>query len=141
MANRGCCTERVKELCDNLTDYIAIYTDGSKEGDKVAFAIVTPFSTFSKRLLDKESIFKSEMSAILTALKYIKGKKNDKSFILTLSQHYKHYQVDPRILLLPLHLVFYHQFMQNLRKLYFVGSQVMLESWGMSRQILQQRLL
>ena len=31
-----------KKLCDTLTDYVPIYTDGSKEGDKVAFAIVTP---------------------------------------------------------------------------------------------------
>ena len=31
-------------------------------------------------------------------------------------------------------------FMQNQRRLYFVGSQFMLESQGMSRPILQQRL-
>ena len=36
-----------KELCDTLTDYVPIYTDGSREGDKVAFVIVTPFSTGS----------------------------------------------------------------------------------------------
>ena len=72
-----------KELCDTLTDCVPIYTDGSKEGDNVAFAIiVTPFSTFSKRLLDKASIFTAEMSAILTALKYIKGRKNDNKFVI-----------------------------------------------------------
>ena len=48
-----------------------------KEGDKVAFAIVTPFST--KCLLDETSIFTAEMSilniemSILTTLRYIKG--------------------------------------------------------------------
>ena len=49
---------------------------------RVAFAFVTPFSTFSKRLLDKASIYPAEMFAISTALKYIKGRKNDNKFVI-----------------------------------------------------------
>ena len=103
----------------------------------MAFAIVTLFSIFSERFF-KASIFTAE---ILTVLKYIKG--NDKLVI------FSDYRLVLQALssgsqdfyfLLPLHL-FYQKFMQNLRRLYFIGSQDMLGFWGMSRQILVQRLL
>ena len=37
---------------DTLSDYVPIYTDSSRDGNKVAFAHVTSYSIFSKHLLN-----------------------------------------------------------------------------------------
>ena len=62
----------------------------------MAFAIATPFSTFSKRLLNKTCIFTAEMSAISTALKYIRGRNNDRRVIF--SDSALHQEVERHIL-------------------------------------------
>ena len=57
----------IKKIWDTLTEYVPISTDGSK---KAMWLLL-----FSKRLLNKTSIFTAEMSAILTALKIYRQEK------------------------------------------------------------------
>ena len=48
------------ELKAYYSDYCHIYTDGSKQQEKVASAVVTPYGTSSFRLPDNSSIFSAE---------------------------------------------------------------------------------
>ena len=50
------------------SDYECIYTDGSKRGDQVACACVTPLFTDAQRIPDCSSIFSAESYAVLNAL-------------------------------------------------------------------------
>ena len=53
-------------------DFCPIFTDGSKQDEKVACAFVTPYGTGTFRLPDHSSIFSAEAKAILDSLKYVK---------------------------------------------------------------------
>ena len=64
-----------------FSDYKCIYTDGSKRGNKVAFAFVTPLFTTAQRIPDGCSIFTAEAIAIFRSLQYVKTSKFRK-FIL-----------------------------------------------------------
>ena len=64
-------------------NYKCIYTDGSKNGTKVAYALVTPLFTHSQRLPDNSSIFTAEALAVFNALQYIKISKFGKFIIFT----------------------------------------------------------
>ena len=55
-----------------MDDHVHIYTDGSKDGDRTACAVVTPSFEFSKRLPDRSSIFSAELQALVSALRYCK---------------------------------------------------------------------
>ena len=55
-------------LAEHLDDHVHIYTDGSKDGDRTACAVVTPSFEFSKRLPDRSSIFSAELQALVSAL-------------------------------------------------------------------------
>ena len=57
------------EIKDKYSDYKFAYTDGSKDGDKVACAAVSGRRAASCRLPDTSSIFTAEARAILLALK------------------------------------------------------------------------
>jgi len=47
------------ELCDEFKNYYRIFTDGSKEGNKVAAAVVYQDNTKCVRLPDTASIFRA----------------------------------------------------------------------------------
>jgi len=49
------------ELCDEFKNYYRIFTDGSKEGNRVATAVVYRDSTKCVRLPDTANIFRSEL--------------------------------------------------------------------------------
>lgn len=66
-----------------FTGYESIYTDGSKCGNKVAFAFVTPESTTSERIPDGCSIFTAEAFAVFRSLQYIKSSPFKKFVIFT----------------------------------------------------------
>ena len=53
-----------------------IYTDGSKDGNKVAAAAVVNNDIFSVRLPDEATIFTAEAKAIELAFEYIRISKN-----------------------------------------------------------------
>ena len=57
------------ELKSQYPDHVAVYTDGSKDGDKVGCASVSDFHTSKARLRDNSSIFSAEVQAIYLALK------------------------------------------------------------------------
>ena len=65
-------------LAEHLDDHVHIYTDGSKDGDRTACAVVTPSFEFSKRLPDRSSIFSAELQALVSALRYCKINTSNK---------------------------------------------------------------
>jgi ribonuclease HI len=72
---------KFKEIRHRYHTYNSIYTDGSKDTDKVAAAAVTRSSTLQCRLPDRASIFTAEIQAILLALDHI-AKSSDNHFII-----------------------------------------------------------
>ncbi len=56
------------EIKDRYSDYTSLYTDGSKDGDRVGAAAATPQGESKRRLPDKSSIYSAELRAILLAL-------------------------------------------------------------------------
>jgi len=59
------------EIRPVTSEYSAIYTDGSKDGDGVALAAVFGQQVYSVRLPSASSIFSAEANAILLALKFV----------------------------------------------------------------------
>ena len=60
---------------------MSIYTDGSKQDEKVACAVISPNFTDSIRLPDNSSIFTAEAKAIDIALYHIRD-QSEKQFII-----------------------------------------------------------
>ena len=58
--------------------YSAIYTDGSKDGDRVASAAVFGQQVYSARIPSANSIFSAEANAILLALKIVASSEKSK---------------------------------------------------------------
>ena len=58
-----------------------IYTDGSKQGDKVGFGMAAAHLDYGKRLPDKLSIFTAEATAHLAAVKICVLQKRDNEVI------------------------------------------------------------
>ena len=58
------------QLLNKYKEFCPIYTDGSKQQEKVACAFVTPYSTSAVCLPDNASIYTAEAVAILRALNY-----------------------------------------------------------------------
>ena len=52
--------------------HLSIYTDGSKQDEKVACAVISPYFTDNIRLPDNSSIFTAEVKAIDIALYHIR---------------------------------------------------------------------
>ena len=74
------------EIRDRYRDYIPVYTDGSRDGNSVAYATVSPSDTeFSMRLPDSASIFTAEIWAIIKALDEMKNASASKFIIFTYS--------------------------------------------------------
>ena len=115
------------EIKSAYKHYISIYTDGSKQDEKVACAVISPNFTDSIRLPDNSSIFTAEAKAIDIALYHIRDQP-EKQFIIysdSLSVLRSLKNLDHRNPLI-------QQFLENiitfhlLRKLFFVGFQATL---------------
>ena len=72
---------RFYELCDEFKNCYCIFTDGSKEGNRVAAAVVHRDNTKCVRLPDAASIFRAELYAILLAIDVIRRSK-EKNFVI-----------------------------------------------------------
>ena len=65
---------KFKEIVENFSEYEQIYTDGSKQGERVGAAALVPNGAQkSFRLPDKSSIYSAELRALLSALELIEG--------------------------------------------------------------------
>ena len=72
------------EIRDRYRDYIPVYTDGSRNGNYVACAIVFPSDTeFSMSLPNSAFIFTAEILAIIKALDEIKNTSESTFIIFT----------------------------------------------------------
>ena len=71
------------EIKSNYKHYLSIYTDGSKQDEKVACSVISPNFTDSIRLPDNSSIFTAEAKAIDIALYHIRD-QSEKQFIIYL---------------------------------------------------------
>ena len=63
------------ELCHEFKNYDRIFTDGSKEGNRVAAAVVHRDNTECVRLPDTASIFRAELYALLIAIDMVRRSK------------------------------------------------------------------
>ena len=69
------------EIKSAYKHYMSIYTDGSKQDEKVACAVISPNFTDSMRLPDNSSISTAEAKAIDIALYHIRD-QSEKQFII-----------------------------------------------------------
>jgi hypothetical protein len=69
------------EIRSVTSEYSTIYTDGSKDGDRVASAAVFGQEVYSARLPSGSSIFSAEANAILLALKFVASSDKSKFMI------------------------------------------------------------
>ena len=69
------------EIKSNYKHYLSIYTDGSKQDEKVACSVISPNFTDSIRLPDNSSIFTAKAKAIDIALYHIRDQP-EKQFII-----------------------------------------------------------
>jgi ribonuclease HI len=75
-------SDALEEL-DRYRDYFKIYTDGSKQNEKVAYGLFSEKFETSGRLQDGSSIFSAEMYAIYKAVEYIKSESLNKALIVS----------------------------------------------------------
>ena len=68
-------------LLNSYPDYTCVYTDESKEGDRVSFAAVSGQRVMKCHLPGSASIFSAELQAILLALDFIECSNLDKFLI------------------------------------------------------------
>ena len=77
----------VSDFCQlreaEFSGFEEIFTDGSKDGDRVAAAAITPEAIYTSRLHGKASIFTAELRAIDLALTYINLSTRDKFVIFS----------------------------------------------------------
>ena len=71
---------RFYELFHEFKNYYRIFTDGSKEGNRVAAAVVHRDNTKCVRLPDTASIFRTELYAILLAIDVV-WRSKEKNFV------------------------------------------------------------
>ena len=69
------------EIRSVTSEYSVVYTDGSKDGDRVASAVVFMQQRYSLRLPSASLIFSAEANAILLALKFIASSDGSKFMI------------------------------------------------------------
>jgi hypothetical protein len=67
------------------SEYFAIYTDGSNDGDRLALAAVFRQQVYSLRLPSASSIFNAEVNAIFLALKFVVSSDESMFIILVLA--------------------------------------------------------
>ena len=71
---------RFYELCHEFKNYYRIFTDGSKEGNRVAAAVVHRDNTKCVRLPHAASIFRAELYALLLAIDVVRPALKTKQF-------------------------------------------------------------
>ena len=69
------------ELCHEFNNYYRIFTDGCKEGNRVAAAVVHRDNTKCVRLPDTASIFRAELYAVLLSIDVVRRSK-EKNFVI-----------------------------------------------------------
>ena len=69
------------EIRSVTSEYSAIYTDGSKDGDRVASAAVSGLQVYSARLSSASSIVSAEANAINFALMFVASSDKSKFII------------------------------------------------------------
>ena len=106
---------------------MSIYTDGSKQDEKVACAVISPNFMDSIRLPDNSSIFTAEAKAIDIALYHIRDQP-EKQFIIysdSLSVLRSLKNLDHRNPLIQ-QIFRKYNYLSSLKKLFFVGFQATL---------------
>jgi len=73
--------QHFSEIRSVTSEYSAICTDGSKDGDRVASEPVFGHQVCSARVLSASSIFRAEANAILLALKFVASSVESKFMI------------------------------------------------------------
>ena len=133
---------RFYELCHEFKNYYSKFTDGSKEGNRVAAAVVHRDNTKCVRLPDTASIFRAELYALLLAIDVVRRSK-EKNFVIfsdSMSSLQSIYGFNLDSDLVQKFLNDYIILAKNGKTLFSVGSQVMWESSVMKKQIqLQSR--
>jgi len=76
-----CQLQCIHRISDHFENYYRIFTDGSKEGNRVAAAVVHPDNTKCVRLPDTASIFRAELYALLLAIDVVRHSK-EKNFVI-----------------------------------------------------------
>ena len=74
---------KIHELQARYSDYHHIYTDGSKDKDKVGCAFTTNYFSKTLRLPDGASIFTAEIKAVKLALEFFKTNPDNKFIIFS----------------------------------------------------------
>ena len=106
---------------------MSIYTDGSKQDEKVACAVISPNFTDSIRLPDNSSIFTAEAKAIDIALYHIRDQP-EKQFIIysdSLSVLRSHKNLDHRNPLIQ-QIFRKYNYLSSFEEIIFVGFQATL---------------
>jgi hypothetical protein len=67
------------------SEYFAIYTYGSNDGDRLALAAIFIQQVYSLRLPSASSIFNAEVNAIFLALKFVVSSDESMFIILVLA--------------------------------------------------------
>ena len=80
--------QRFAEIRSVTSEYSTIYTDGSKDGNRVASATVFGQQVYSARLPSASSIFNAEANAILLGLKFVASSEKSKFMICSDSLSY-----------------------------------------------------
>jgi ribonuclease HI len=70
-------TETARTLAKDYGKHVKIYTDGSKMGDKVGYAIVKEEHTIKKRILLQNTEFSAEQCAIIGAIQSQKNSRHE----------------------------------------------------------------
>ena len=70
--------ENLKIIENKYKDHVPIYTDGSKDNERVGYGVHTPSRNLSGRLHPKASIFTAEATALLKAVEWMENHKDSK---------------------------------------------------------------
>jgi ribonuclease HI len=70
-------TETARTLNGEYSKHVKIYTDRSKKGDKVGYAIVKEEHTIKKRILPQNTVFSADQSAIIEAIQSEKNSRHE----------------------------------------------------------------
>jgi ribonuclease HI len=70
-------TETAKTLDEDYGKHVKIYTDGSKMGDKVGYAVVKEECKIKKKILPQNTVFSAEQSAIIGAIQSEKNNRHE----------------------------------------------------------------
>jgi ribonuclease HI len=69
--------ETVRTLDEDSGKHGKIYTEGSKMGDKVKYAIVKEEHTIKKKILPQNTVFSAEQSAIIESIQSEKNNRHE----------------------------------------------------------------